>query len=104
MNYLGTEKAALWDTGDPNPANWTVVDLTDFATSQGIIDGWVRLTRAYSVGINPSTGNPVATGLGVWSPDGGTTLYTRAWIMEVPEPTTLTFLALGGMLLSRRRR
>lgn len=104
MDYVGTEMAALWDTGDPNPANWTVTDLTAFAASQGILGNWVRLTRAYSVGVDPGTGNPVAAGLGVWSPDGGTTLYTRAWIMQVPEPTTLILLGLGGLIMSRRRR
>ena len=104
MDYLGIEKAALWDTGDANPANWTVTDLTQFASDHGFLDGWVRLSRAYSVGWDPVTMEPVVTGVGVWSPDGGTTLITRAFVMEVPEPTTIALLALGGLLVLRRRK
>src|SRR5262249_50667207 len=29
MNYRGMEKAVLWETSDPNPARWSVVDLTE---------------------------------------------------------------------------
>jgi len=104
MDYLGTEMAALWDTGDANPANWTALDLTAYASSRGILDGWVRLTRAYSVGVDPLSGDPIITGLGVWSPDGGTTLYSRAFVLEVPEPTMVSLLALGGLVLVALRR
>jgi hypothetical protein len=106
MDYVGTERAALWYTEDNNnPGNWRVLDLTTYAQNAGILDGWIRLTRAYSVGVDPATGDQIATGVGVWSPDGGTTLLTRAWIMQIPEPTTLSLLVLGGLaVLAHRRR
>ena len=106
MDYLGIEKAALWDTGDGNPLNWTVMDLTQYAIDRGIIGNWLRLARAYSVGVDPLTGDPIVTGQGVWSPDGGATLYTRAWVMQIPEPSSLSLLALGGLaaLVARRRK
>ena len=37
MNYRGAERAVLWDTGDANPANWTVLDLTERAAAEGIL-------------------------------------------------------------------
>jgi len=105
MAYRGTEKAVLWDTTDPNPANWWVLDLTSYASSEGILDGWIRLTRAYSVGVDPNTGERVVTGRGVWSPDGGVTTFTRGFVMTViPEPTAGALLALGGLMLALRRR
>jgi hypothetical protein len=106
MDYVGTEKAALWDTSDPNPANWTVTDLTVLASSLGILDGFTRLSRAYSIGVVPGSGEKVVTGEGVWSPDGGTTLFTRAFVMVIPEPGTISLLALGlfGLLALRRRK
>lgn len=106
MAYRGMEKAVLWDTSDPNPANWWVLDLTTLATAEGILGGFIRLTRAYSVGIDPNTGERVITGAGIWSPDGGTTLYTRGFVMNVvPEPGPALLLGLGGlMFLFRLRR
>jgi len=74
VNHRGAQKAVLWDTGDANPANWTVTDLTDVATSEGILGGFTTLTRAYSVGVN-SSGKPVITGIGV---NGG---VTRGFVM-----------------------
>ena len=64
MNYRGLEKAVLWDTSNPNPAKWTVVDLTDVAAANGILGGFARLTRAYSVGTN-AAGALVIAGAGV---------------------------------------
>lgn len=77
MNYRGRETAVLWDTGDPNPANWTVNDLYALAAANGIPDIFLGLTRAYSVGVN-AAGDPVITGVGT---DGGA---TRAFVMTVP--------------------
>lgn len=85
MSYRGVEKAALWDTGDPNPANWTVVDLTDLATAEGILGSFVRLSRAYSVGVN-AAGYPVITGLGTYF--DGVANNTRAYVMVVSPPAT----------------
>ena len=80
MNYRGQEKAVLWDTGDATPANWTVVDLTERATSEGILGSWTTLTRAFSVGTN-SAGNPVVTGRGTYY--DGSAYYNRAFVMVV---------------------
>jgi len=98
MNYRGQEKAALWDTGDSDPSNWTVVDLTDLATDEGILGNFVRLTRAYSVGVNAS-GNPVITGVGVYF--DGAANNTRAFVMEVgqtpaPRPRIASITGVGS--------
>jgi hypothetical protein len=96
----------LWSTRTDNSY---VLDLTDYATANGLLDGWSRLTRAYSVG-ETFVGDQeyaVITGIGSWSPDGGVTPYTtRAFVMTVmiPEPGTMTLLALGALLLFRRRK
>lgn len=93
MNYVGMEKAVLWDT-----VNGTVLDLTNFAAITGILgDMTGNLRRAYSVGVN-ADGYPVVAGYGVNSALSG-----RAWVMTVPEPTTLIFLALGALGILRRR-
>ena len=101
MDYRGVEKAALWSTKSDNTY---VVDLTQYAIDNGIIDGWTRLNRAYSVGetfdINGQE-YAVITGTGI---EGG---VTRAFVMtiEIPEPSTVVLLALGGLaLLVQRRR
>lgn len=93
MNYRGMEKAVLWDT-----QTGSIVDLTKFAAANGILGDFTgNLRRAYSVGVNVD-GAPVVTGTGV------TANGTRGWVMVVPEPATLTFLAIGGLALIRRRR
>jgi len=84
MDYRGVEKAVLWDTGDPNPANWTVTDLTDLATSEGILGGFTVLTRAYSIGVDGS-GNLVITGWGSYF-DGAAT-YKRGFVMTISSGT-----------------
>jgi hypothetical protein len=93
MDYVGKEKAALWDlqTG-------AVIDLTAWATANGMLgvfDG--NLRRAYSVGVN-SEGQPVICGMGY-----SNTLGTRGFVLTLPEPTTMLFLAVGGFALLRRR-
>lgn len=85
MNYRGMERAVIWDTADPNPANWTVVDLTDVASAEGLLvtapnPRWIRLTRAYSVGTN-AVGAPVVTGYGLYF--DGVNNYNRAFVMTV---------------------
>ncbi len=107
MDYLGVEKAVLWNTHDPNPANWYAIDLTVLAQQSGIMDGWVRLSRAYSVGEDPGKRRTQSLrAVGVWSPDGGTTTFTRAFVMEIPEPSTAVLAGLGmcALLVFRRRK
>ena len=82
MSYRGVEKAVLWDTSNPNPAKWTVVDLTDVAALNGILDGFARLSRAYSVGTN-AAGAWVIAGVGL---DTNSPANTRAFWMTVAPP------------------
>jgi hypothetical protein len=98
MDFRGMEKATLWDT-----VRGTVIDLTDYATAQGILgDFTLNLRRAYTIG--RSGNNLVIGGMGV-----NTAVATRGFILTIPmadapEPATMAFLALGGLALLRRRR
>jgi hypothetical protein len=73
------ERAVLWDTSDSNPGKWTVLDLTDFAASQGILGSFTLLSRAYNVGVKAG-GDIVITGIGTL--DG----FTRGFVLTVPKP------------------
>jgi hypothetical protein len=85
MNYRGLEKAVLWDTSRPNPAEWSVVDLTDVAAANGLLNGFARLSRAYSVGTD-TAGNLVIAGVGL---DTSNPANTRAFLMTVSPPVAL---------------
>ena len=104
MDYRGTEKAVFWDTRDANPLNWTITDLTQLASDSGILDGFTRLKRAYSIGLEDGTMSPVITGVGDWT--DGVNSYSRAWVMVIPEPTAGALLGVGllGLLALRRRK
>ncbi len=106
MNYRSAEHAVIWDTGDPNPANWTVTDLTDLATSQGILGGFTLLSRAYSIGMDGS-GNPVITGIGTYN--DGVANWTRGFVMTItsvapqpPQPriTSVTGAGTGNVTIN----
>ena len=79
MCCRSAEKAVLWDTSDPNPARWTVLDLTDLAAASGTLDIFTRLTYAYSLGTN-AAGDFVIVGVGTAGAD------TRAFVMTVSPP------------------
>ena len=83
MSYRGIEKAVIWDTGNANPTNWTVTDLTDLAVASGSPGIFARLARAYSIGTN-SAGNLMIAGVGY---DTNSPARTRAFLMTVSPPT-----------------
>jgi len=89
----GGEQAVLWDLTGVSP---TVLDLTAFATGQGIMGDFTNLFKSYSVGVN-ANGEPVVAGRG--STAGGEV----GWVLTVPEPASLLLLALGLPFLRRRR-
>jgi len=94
-----TERAVLWSLPNPaDPNTWSVLDLTDFATSAGILDGFSRLSRARSVGVDEN-GNVYVSGLGYAAGTGA----SRGFVLMVPEPATLGLLLLGLPLLRGRR-
>lgn len=82
MSYRGIEKAVIWDTGNANPTNWTVTDLTDLAAGSGSPGIFARLARAYSIGTN-SAGNLVVAGVGY---DTNSPAVARAFLMTVSAP------------------
>jgi hypothetical protein len=101
MNFRGLERAVLWNTSDANPANWTIVDLTDLATSGGILVGFTNLHRAYSVGKN-AAGDPVITGVGTDASG-----FTRAFVMVIssvvtpqPQITSITGAGTGSVTVN----
>jgi hypothetical protein len=82
LSYRGMERAVLWDTSQSDPGQWTVVDLTEIASANGILTGFARLSRAYSVGTD-NTGALVIAGAGV---DTGSPTHTRGFVMTVSPP------------------
>lgn len=80
MDYRGVERAVLWDTSDPNPLKWQVVELTQLAQASGNMDIFASLGRGYSVGVN-AAGDLVIAGVGA-----DTNGYTRAFIMTASPP------------------
>jgi hypothetical protein len=82
MSYRGIERAVLWDTSQSDPGQWTVVDLTEIASANGILTGFSRLSRAYGVGTD-SMGALVIAGAGV---DTGSPTHTRGFVMTVSPP------------------
>ncbi len=106
MNNRGLEKAVLWDTGDPDPNNWTIVDLTDLAASNNILGFFTRLSRGYSIGVKPN-GDLVICGVGAYNDGSGDT--TRAFVMilstaaapiQQPVITSLSGVGSGSVTVS----
>lgn len=90
--YVGADRATLWNTVD-----MTALDLTQWAADRGILGDFTRLGRTYAIG-QDLEGNLWIAG------DGATAAGTRGYLLVTPEPATLSFLALGGLALLRRRR
>jgi hypothetical protein len=87
--------AVMWGT------NGVAIDLNSFIDPAS---GWT-LQNAYSI-----TDTDWVSGIGLYDPDGAGPLpgYGRAFLIQVPvavpEPASLSVLALGGMTLLGRRR
>lgn len=103
MNNRGLEKAVLWDTGDPDPNNWTIQDLTELASSNNVLGFFTRLSRAYSIGVKPN-GDLVIVGIGLY--DDGSGAFTRGFVMTIssavpaaqqPRITALTGVGSGNV-------
>ena len=99
----GIDLAVLWDLRDADPNNWTALDLTQYCADNGILGDFTgNLRRAYAIGISENPGEPVITGYGYAS-----AIDADSWtgfVLTVPEPATLSLLALGLPLFLRRRR
>ncbi|MDM8009317.1 MAG: PEP-CTERM sorting domain-containing protein [Phycisphaerae bacterium] len=105
--YAGMNKAVFWDVnvldGGVPDANY----LADWLPAHGVPlmngdVGWTVLSRIHSV----HSDGPLTylAGYGAWTEDGGTTTTVRGFLVTIPEPATLAFLALGGLAMLRRRR
>jgi len=94
----GGDRAALWDVKDPT--NPVLIDLTDYMTAHGGMGSFSALRDAYSVVSDGGMGMYIS-GYGA-----GTGGYTRAFLihLDIPEPATALFLAIGGLAMLRRRR
>jgi hypothetical protein len=79
----GIERAVLWDTSAPEPAEWTVTDLSDVAAASGASGIFTRLARAYSIGTD-TTGSLVIAGLGF---DTNSPARTRAFRLTLAPGT-----------------
>jgi len=88
------EQAILWDLTGATPV---LIYLNQFATNAGIMGSFTDLFKPYSVAVNDD-GYPVVSGRGMQGAN------EVGWVMTLPEPATLSFLALGGLALLRRRR
>ncbi len=83
--------AVLWG------ADGVAVDLNSLIDSAS---GWT-LSTAYAI-----SANNWVSGIGQYDPDGTGDLqpFTRAFLIQVPEPTSLALAGLGGLFLVRRVR
>ncbi len=91
-SFTTRQDAAVWLAGSDQ-----AILLYDWLVDLGVdMSGWDSLNRAVSVSADGLT----IAGLGTLAGGGG----AAAFVAVVPEPATLSFLALGGLALLRRRR
>ncbi len=88
----GVTSAAVWAAGSDQ-----AILLYDWLVDLGVdMSGWDSLTHALAISEDGLT----IAGQGNLAGGGG----AAAFVAVVPEPATLSFLALGGLALLRRRR
>ncbi|MDM8004959.1 MAG: hypothetical protein QUV05_02240 [Phycisphaerae bacterium] len=88
------EQAMLWDLTGPTPV---ATHLNTFFTDLGLMGDFTNLFKPYSVGVN-ANGEPVVSGRGYISSGAEV-----GWVATLPEPAGVVLLALGSLLLRRRR-
>lgn len=100
------ETSCFWDTTDVDINGVPKVHLiTDYLTGLGIdwAAEWKSFGRMY--GVSTVDGKTVMVGTGAyWTDETKTASYTRGFVLVIPEPATLSFLALGALAMLRRRR
>lgn len=81
LNDLLGPRAVLWDTSG------AAIDLNTLLPPDS---GWINLSEAFDI-----TDTNWVTGVGLFDSDGpgGADPYTRVFLMQVPEPAALAFLA-----------
>jgi hypothetical protein len=97
---IGEVKLIFYDelNFDPGAGVWELADV--FTPIDGVVDTtWDRYSFISSPA--PAGATHVRVEFPAWGQ--GTTLYDNASLIEVPEPTSLILLGLGGLLLRRRK-
>ena len=83
----------LWDTSNPDPIKWTVLDLYQWAVAQGIAGSFTSLSRAFSIGTN-AAGDLAITG---WGTAGG---LQTAFLMTIPRPLSAYSVSPPALTIS----
>lgn len=90
------EIATVWDTSGTWDTTGTAQSVQALLTAAGVdTSSWSSLVRVYAV----SDDGMALAGQGIWAADGS----TRGFVAVIPEPATLAFVALSGLILLRRR-
>jgi len=113
--FKGSLLTTWW--GDPGPSGVGVASGTTGALQIAMVDGYITfgwdLTNSGTLDISQTLSVPLAE----WCPEldstnshiffgsgHPSTTFSRLTVTVVPEPATMTLLALGGLTILRRRR